>query len=516
MPSGLDSSVSNTQQKWIVVLAASCAALTGACAFLIWGPGRSSLNGGIDLQAALDDPRVRADVVQQLSSKNAGVFDSHPDPDVGRLLLGGLNNADLSGIPITSNKYGMRERNYALPKPPGVCRIVLLGDSYVFGLGERAENRAGVFLERYLRERTGSDMLEIEVLHLGIGSWGAVAEAAFLRRQLSDLRPDLVLHVLVPNDLDDVNGVRGFGGRSTFSDRARERTDSIVYVAYTRSMSGEPNASHLLLDLGWESTSRYEELVDAVVRLAAATEGIGAHYVMLGHWGSFNPRLHRRLEHRLRDDQVQYLPMEFQRDAKLRISATDSHWNRAGNELFAQLLYGLIRERQLLPQLELEEWPDIEAKAQGMLRRGMRKATKKQPSSFWRPPHEYSSSLDFIDPAPELFRQVAAGVDAEGRAGPYVSILLPNAPNTHLRFRGRAFDRPEIDGARVEVFVEEHPLGAFSIRAAETLTFEAPLPTALLELSFVTVRFVCDDYVYAGENLRHCVSFQLETVSLLP
>ena len=85
-----------------------------------------------------------------------------------------------------------------------------------------------------------------------------------------------------------------------------------------------------------------------------------------------------------------------------------------------------------------------------------------------------------------------------------------------LRVRGRCFDRPEIDGAVVEVFVEEHATGEFAIRAGERIDLTLPIPEGASERALVCVRFVADDWIYAGEDLRSCVSFALEEIWIEP
>ena len=71
-----------------------------------------------------------------------------------------------------------------------VTRVVLLGDSFVFGYKTDQEDRLGVFLRRYLRERASDTAAEVECLHVAISSWNVQAECAYVRRQLGALRPE--------------------------------------------------------------------------------------------------------------------------------------------------------------------------------------------------------------------------------------------------------------------------------------------------------------------------------------
>ncbi|MEO1086975.1 MAG: hypothetical protein AAFY88_22295, partial [Acidobacteriota bacterium] len=160
------------------------------------------------------DEDTRRQVVLQMAASNAGLFDAHPDPDVGRLLTAERGDFEHLGVRVDTNRFGLRERDYAVPKPAGTTRVVLLGDSMVYGLRAAADDRMGVVLERELTgRRAGGGGGDVEVLHLGVPSWNARNQAAFLRRQLSLIEPDLVLHILVPNDIEDDFGVRGFGAR---------------------------------------------------------------------------------------------------------------------------------------------------------------------------------------------------------------------------------------------------------------------------------------------------------------
>jgi lysophospholipase L1-like esterase len=59
-----------------------------------------------------------------------------PDPRRGYRLTPGLRHADVRGTRASTNSRGMRgTREFALPKPSAVVRIVALGDSFTFGVG---------------------------------------------------------------------------------------------------------------------------------------------------------------------------------------------------------------------------------------------------------------------------------------------------------------------------------------------------------------------------------------------
>ncbi len=499
--------------KITVLTTSMTVALSGACLYLLAEREelrRSGLPAG---QAALEIEEIRAAVVAELVAQSTGIFDSHPDPDVGRVLIPGLSGTPSAGALVHSNAWGMRERDYALPKPPDTVRVVLLGDSVVYGRRAAAEDRMGVFLEGYLRERT-SYAGSIECLHLGIGSWNALAEIQFLRRQLSELDPDLVIQVLVPNDLDDNPGVRGFGTQAEFSPRYRARAGSRVSLTYPARFGPPARDNFILRALDWESRHRYEEVADELARLSRAVEDRGVSYVLVVNWPRAKPILRKFLEGRLASEVV-YLPSEYHRNKEHWSLPTDPHWNRAGHENFARFLYGFIRQRELLPMLDLAAWPEVENDTAEALSIGEEEA-REDPHPWRVQPESIATHLDFRNADADTMAHVYAGIDDRGNVSPYASLILRNASGQSLRILARGFERPELDGARVAVLVDELDVGDFRIVAGASIDRVWQLPAAVRERSHLSVRFEADDWVYSTEPpRRECISFILEDVEIL-
>ena len=68
-------------------------------------------------------------------------------------------------------------------------RVVLLGDSYVYGNKVMADERLGVHLESFLNDRKAAGDVEVECLHIGIPSWNILSECAYIRRTITDYEP---------------------------------------------------------------------------------------------------------------------------------------------------------------------------------------------------------------------------------------------------------------------------------------------------------------------------------------
>jgi hypothetical protein len=68
----------------------------------------------------------------------------------------------------TNNSLGFRGAREYGPKKPGAFRILLLGDSFTYGIGVNDDQTFAVHLEHYLRE----NQLAAEVINAGNGGKG--------------------------------------------------------------------------------------------------------------------------------------------------------------------------------------------------------------------------------------------------------------------------------------------------------------------------------------------------------
>lgn len=98
------------------------------------------------------------------------------------------------------NSLGYRGPARALEKPPDTLRILLVGDSYTFGVGRPEHETIAAELEGVLE---GAVPQRVEVLNFGVP--GLNIEEAFEQysRFASRWEHDLVLYLLFSNDLND-------------------------------------------------------------------------------------------------------------------------------------------------------------------------------------------------------------------------------------------------------------------------------------------------------------------------
>ncbi len=127
----------------------------------------------------------------------ARLVDLHePDPDCGYRLPPGLT-VELQGVEIRSNAAGMRWRDMpSRAGRDGVQRVLVLGDSLVFGWGVAQE----AILAAALEEALAGGPAPVEVDSAGQISWNSRLEVEYLRSLEEEQAPDLVALVITPND----------------------------------------------------------------------------------------------------------------------------------------------------------------------------------------------------------------------------------------------------------------------------------------------------------------------------
>jgi lysophospholipase L1-like esterase len=115
-------------------------------------------------------------------------------------LIPGGHTDDYVGVPVSVNRLGLRDRELAIPKPPGTVRILGLGDSVTFGYGVRLEETYLKVLERRLNTQ-GRAPVRYEVVNAGVEECGLDAYYHTLRALAPVLEPDHVLVGVVLNDI---------------------------------------------------------------------------------------------------------------------------------------------------------------------------------------------------------------------------------------------------------------------------------------------------------------------------
>ena len=97
---------------------------------------------------------------------------------------------------ITINSKGLRDVEHSYDKPPGIFRIVVIGDSFVFGAG-------GVEPSKRFSDILQASTKNTEVINMGVPAYGTDQEYLYLATEGLKYHPDLVLLCAFYNDFSE-------------------------------------------------------------------------------------------------------------------------------------------------------------------------------------------------------------------------------------------------------------------------------------------------------------------------
>jgi len=107
----------------------------------------------------------------------------------------------LNGKVLTTNRWGMRDRDYEVAKPPGTYRIALLGSSVAMGMNVGDNESFEKLIEARLnRERVDRPYARYEILNFGVAGYNPPAQVVVLEKQVLSFKPDVVVLLAHPQD----------------------------------------------------------------------------------------------------------------------------------------------------------------------------------------------------------------------------------------------------------------------------------------------------------------------------
>ncbi len=113
------------------------------------------------------------------------------------------------------NQYGLRDREFALTKPPNTFRIVTLGDSFTYGAGVALEASYVKQLEVKLNANPDAQDVRYEVLNAGIPGYNTHQEFIHLQEVALQFDPDAILLGFTLSDAElGYFGLKNMGNQS--------------------------------------------------------------------------------------------------------------------------------------------------------------------------------------------------------------------------------------------------------------------------------------------------------------
>jgi lysophospholipase L1-like esterase len=108
------------------------------------------------------------------------------------------------GVNVSINSQGLRDYEYPAAKPPGVYRVMLLGDSTTLGWGVPFNETTAKILERELNAEHIPGYQRFEAINAGVGNYDTVQEVTYYETRGRAFQPDLVVLVYFINDPEPV------------------------------------------------------------------------------------------------------------------------------------------------------------------------------------------------------------------------------------------------------------------------------------------------------------------------
>lgn len=273
---------------------------------------------------------------------------------------------------VSINRLGMRDGPVA-PKPAGRQRVLVIGDSFVFGVGVELEASLPKTLARRLDARAGAT--RYEGLNAGVPGYSTFHAVHTLRRLAPQVAPDLVLLVFFVGDDWFGNVPRPAPGEARKSTVERLRQGSGLYRFVDRFVLGRLKGRERYQIHRRTPSAAFGERIDSVLTLlreARATAGEHGAPLLVAlcprytqvyddAWAKaalvyrldedeFDPlEPNRTFLERLRQEgfwAVDLLPT-LRREARARLLhfPIDGHWNEAGIAVAADVLAETILAR---------------------------------------------------------------------------------------------------------------------------------------------------------------------------
>jgi lysophospholipase L1-like esterase len=256
-------------------------------------------------------------------------------------------HAFLMGVDVKINSQGLRDYEYALPKPADTYRIMLLGDSTTLGWGVRLEDTAAKVLERQLNESGPVSGKRFEVLNAGVGNYDTVQEVTYYETRGRAFQPDLVILVYFINDPEPVpiekKGV--LIDRSYLIAFVTNRFDGIL-----RRTGRRPGWKQYYSSLYNDDQPGFQACVAALRSLADTTRAQGTQLLvaLLPELREINENYpfaaaHKKIEDALGADGVPFLDLidglrNHGPESTLWVTPEDDHPNAKANALIAAQL----------------------------------------------------------------------------------------------------------------------------------------------------------------------------------
>jgi len=266
------------------------------------------------------------------------------------------------GAPVSINSLGLRDREISLAPLPNEFRILVMGDSWPFGIGVRADQSLSYLLERMIAE-DARENIPIRTIDMGVPSYNTEAELAQFQSLGCKLHPNLVVLLFAINDIEPKMWIFN-KRRHWYVNWAQRSYVACVAFSTVRSTMDRAAARGGQQKGGSDTTGMYAlykpneprwlAIDNSMAELNRECRAEGVPFVVFSEAGPATPpgKLLASLGRRETFPVVPLSPIADPRwrgrAVDLRNSPTDGHPNVEGNRADATLIYENLRRLGLL------------------------------------------------------------------------------------------------------------------------------------------------------------------------
>lgn len=252
------------------------------------------------------------------------------------------------GVPVAINSQGLRDREYPLEKPEGMVRVLMLGDSLMFGWGAPVEGTTSKALERRLNPAGAPP--QFEVINTGVGNTNTAMQVAYFVNKGYRFKPDVVLLNYFINDAEETPRKK--------ENWLKDWSYAAVFIAgrldiLQRTYFGKADWQQYYRDLYRPDAPGWRAAQQSIAELAAFCREKGIR-LMVVHY----PELHQLADYPFTDVTAQLagiaereklpfldlLPsVRAEEPTSLWVTPEDSHPNAKAAELFSQAIAEKLR-----------------------------------------------------------------------------------------------------------------------------------------------------------------------------
>lgn len=275
------------------------------------------------------------------SSKKVHAIYPHIEKEIGFVLNPHLKSSSwkaVEGEHYSINSLGIRGKKISR-KRKGIKRILLVGDSMLFGWKLRDEEMLSAILTGYCAKRFPGNRFQFITVALPV--WNIKSECAFLESHLDRLEPDFIVWSIVANDVQDVPGCVPPGILAGWnSPHKKEQAPFKLKQTFYRAIP-----LPMILD-------RWEENFLAIKKFSFNHR---IQVLLLFWYDSQRPFFHLlRKRFGMEGYPFVIIPPKFTSHRSWKVSPGDGHPSLWANHILAAGLLGKLAEINVIPQLKFD------------------------------------------------------------------------------------------------------------------------------------------------------------------